>query len=173
MLSRRQILTASAAAIPVAALSACGITGAQLVTLTQTALSDATNVIAGINAALVAAGMKGISSQTYTKISTYVVDAQGLLVSIAGAVGSGVSGLTVQGIFTDLEAGVNAVAPYLPGNPYVLAAEALLPILAAGWGLLVPAGANAVAVPMTPDQARALLSQLPRPGLLAGVRQQA
>jgi hypothetical protein len=165
MLSRRTLIRCTALAAP-AALVACqgGLNGGQLITLTQTALADATNVIAGLNALLVAAGKTAISSAVQTRISAYVGDAQGLLASIASSVNSGVSGGTVSSIFTDIEAAANGLAPFLPGNPYLLAVQALLPILAAAWHAVAPAGATGTAV--NAEDARALLGKLPRPALL-------
>jgi hypothetical protein len=175
-LSRRTLLRGTAAAVPVALLAAC--TQAQIqatITLVQSDLADATNILAGVNELIMAAGVKPTAAWLANEatIEGYASKASALLAQVAGQVGSAVSSVTVQSIFTDLETAASDVAQFVPGNPYVLAAEALLPVLAAAWGLLVPAGANAVPSPMTPDQARALLSQLPRPGLLAGVRQQA
>ena len=162
-ISRRNLLR-SAAALPLAgALDACagGATGAT-VAIAQAVLADATNIVAGANAILGLVSSKAtVPAATVAAMATYAGQAASLLGQWTA--GSIVPITSVQTFFTDAEAVAADAAVVLPGNPYVLAIQALLPVLAAAWGMVAPAAATQGG--MTPDRARALLSGLPRPHL--------
>ena len=168
-LSRRTLLRGTAAAVPVALLAAC--TQAQIqatITLVQSDLADATNILAGVNELIMAAGVKPTAAWLASEatIEGYASKASTLLAQVAGQVGSAVSSVTVQSIFTDLETAASDVAQFVPGNPYLSAVQVLLPVLAAAWGAASAAvglTAHAVPSPAAIARARLTLSALPRP----------
>lgn len=161
-LSRRALLGASTAVLATSALAGCAALESSVITLTQAALSDVQNVLAGLNTLQGALGVQVVSQTILAQIEGWIGDAQTVVTTIAAKVGGSVSTTTVQGLFNDLEAAAAAVAAFLGTNPYLAAVEALLPILAAAWAIVMPAKATAVAG-MDPADARSRLSKLPRP----------
>lgn len=161
-ISRRAAIIRGGLALPVAALLArCELpTLGSVVTIAETDLGNAAAILAGVNSIVgLANAGKGIPSKTVDAITAYAGDAAVLLKTwTAGAV---VPVTSVNAFFIDVEAVANAATPLFPGNPYLLAINVALPLLASAWGIATASAATTGG--MTAAQAIALLKTLPQP----------
>lgn len=163
MHTRRSILLSSSGLLALALTGCAGTAQAQTILITQTAVTDAENVMAGL-LALSSGTSLGVS---YTGPLLVALAALG---PIQKAVGQAVPITSVGTFFADAEKAAQIAADALPGNADVQAISIVLPVLAAAWGLasmltIKPAPVQNTALPhaFTLAWARARLAALPRP----------
>lgn len=137
--------------------------GSSGITITQSMVDKVTGIISGLQTFLGNPSFSSILGSAAVKLSAFLGDAQVGLGKLQSAVGQVFSIANVQAIFASLGNAASLVASFFPGNPILAAIQTVLPLLAAAWQIIMPAGATVMSPPMSEHEAMGLLLSLPRP----------